>query len=69
MAHPKRKTSIERKKKRRTHDKVPKQNLQHLVICPVTGVSHPPHRAYWHENKLYYRGKPVMEKTPITATT
>ncbi len=66
MAHPKRKTSTQRRDKGRTHCKVPKQNLQHLVTCPVTGVAHPPHRAYWHEDKLYYRNNLVMEKTPIT---
>ncbi len=59
MAHPKRKTSKTRRDKRRTHLKAHAKNY---VICPTTGEAHLPHRAYWHEGKLYYRGKVVMEK-------
>lgn len=59
MAHPKRKISKTRRDKRRTHDKIePKQ----FTICPTTGEHHLPHRAFWHEGKLYYRGNVVMEK-------
>lgn len=59
MAHPKRKTSKTRRDKRRTHYKsTPKT----LVECTVTGEHHMPHRAYWHEGKLYYKGKVVLEK-------
>jgi len=59
MAHPKRKTSKSRRDKRRTHYKSTAPNL---VICPTTGEAHLPHRAFWHEGKLYYKGKVVMEK-------
>ncbi|MEJ2003578.1 MAG: 50S ribosomal protein L32, partial [Cyclobacteriaceae bacterium] len=33
-----------------------------LAVCPTTGELHLPHRAFWHEGKLYYKGKVVMEK-------
>ncbi len=59
MAHPKRKTSKSRRDKRRTHVKL---REKHLVICPTTGEYHLPHRAFWHEGKLYYKGKVVMEE-------
>jgi len=59
MAHPKRRHSTTRRDKRRTHYKAETKNL---VVCPTTGEHHPPHRAFWHEGKLYYRGKVVMEK-------
>ena len=59
MAHPKRKISKTRRDKRRTHYKAePKQ----LTVCPTTGEQHLPHRAFWHEGKLYYKGNVVMEK-------
>jgi len=50
MAHPKRKTSKSRKKKRRTHHKLKVNNFS---ICPSTGEMHLSHRAFWHEDKLY----------------
>ncbi len=59
MAHPKRKTSKTRRDKRRTHKKLRERNL---AICPTTGEYHLPHRAFWHEGKLYYKGKVVMEQ-------
>ena len=59
MAHPKRKTSKTRRDKRRTHYKATAKNL---VTCPTTGELHLPHRAFWYEGKLYYKGKVVMEK-------
>ena len=59
MAHPKRKTSKTRRDKRRTHYK---DTAKNLVTCPTTGELHLPHRAFWHEGKLYYKGKVVMEK-------
>lgn len=59
MAHPKRKTSRTRRDKGRTHKKL---NAKQLVVCPTTGELHMPHRAFWHEGKLYYKGKVVMEK-------
>ncbi|ELR68218.1 LSU ribosomal protein L32p [Fulvivirga imtechensis AK7] len=59
MAHPKRKISKTRRDKRRTHYKA---EAKHLAVCPTTGEFHLPHRAFWHEGKLYYKGKVVMEK-------
>jgi len=59
MPHPKKRTSAARRDKRRTHLKL---SPSALVICPITGVVHRPHRAFWHENKMYYKGKIVMSK-------
>ncbi|WP_258103392.1 50S ribosomal protein L32 [Marinoscillum sp. MHG1-6] len=59
MAHPKRKISKTRRDKRRTHYKADPKGY---VICQTTGEAHLPHRAFWHEGKLYYKGKVVMEK-------
>ena len=59
MAHPKRRQSSTRRDKRRTHYKTADKQL---AICPTTGEAHLYHRAHWHEGKLYYKGKVVMEK-------
>lgn len=59
MPNPKRKTSKTRRDKRRTHYKA---ETSAFAICPTTGETHRPHRAYWHENKLYFKGKVVMER-------
>ncbi len=59
MAHPKRKISKTRRDKRRTHYKAETPTLS---TCQETGEIHLRHRAHWHEGKLYYRGKVVMEK-------
>lgn len=59
MAHPKRKISTTRRDKRRTHYKADTPNL---AVCPTTGELHLPHRAFWHEDKLYYKGQVVVEK-------
>lgn len=59
MAHPKRKTSKSRRDKRRTHYK---GSTVDLAVCPTTGEFHLPHRAFWHEGKLYWKGKVVIEK-------
>ena len=58
MAHPKRKTSKTRRDKRRTHYKAEKPQI---AVCSKTGESHLYHRAYWHEGKLYYRGKVLLD--------
>ena len=64
MAHPKRRQGSTRRDKRRPNDKaVAKQ----VSVCPVTGEVHLTHRAYWHEGKLYYRGKVVVDKTVAEA--
>ena len=58
MAHPKRKTSKTRRDKRRTHYKA---EMPQVAVCSKTGESHLSHRAYWHEGKLYYRGKVLLD--------
>ena len=60
MPHPKRKVSKSRRDKRRTHYKASEQTI---AICPTTGESHLYHRAYWHEGKMYYKGKVVLEQS------
>jgi large subunit ribosomal protein L32 len=59
MPHPKHKISKSRRDKRRTHDKA---TVPTVAICSTTGEPHLFHRAYWHENKMYYKGKVVMER-------
>ncbi|WP_185866122.1 50S ribosomal protein L32 [Blattabacterium cuenoti] len=59
MAHPKRRQSKSRRDKRRNHFKI-KEPL--LVKCALTNQKHLYHHAYWHEKKLYYRGKIVYNK-------
>lgn len=59
MAHPKSRTSKQRKRKRRTHYKA---SLNQLATCPTTGEVHQYHRAYWLDGKMYYRGKVVIDQ-------
>lgn len=59
MAHPKRRTSKSRKKKRRTHYKL---KINNFSICSKTKEMYISHRAFWHEDKLYYKGKVILEK-------
>ncbi len=59
MAHPKHRISKSRRDKRRTHHKI---DAPTVAICPTTGEPHLYHRAHWHEGKLYYKGKVVLEK-------
>ena len=63
MAHPKRKTSKTRRDKRRTHYKA---EMPQVAVCSKTGESHLYHRAYWHEGKLYYRGKVLLDNPAET---
>lgn len=60
MAHPKRRQSSSRRDKRRTHYKA---TMPQIAICATTGEAHIYHRAYWHDDKLYYKGKVVVDKT------
>ena len=60
MAHPKRKISTTRRDKRRTHKKAIADNV---ATCPTTGQPHLFHQAHWHEGKLYYRGKVLVDAT------
>ena len=59
MPHPKHRISKQRKNKRRTHYKAV---AKASAVCPTTGEHHLPHRAFWHEGKLYFKGNVVMEK-------
>jgi len=58
MAHPKSKTSKQRKRKRRTHYKA---EAPTLGMCQTTGQAHLLHRAHWHQGKLSYKGRVVVE--------
>ncbi|MBL4887438.1 MAG: 50S ribosomal protein L32 [Flavobacteriaceae bacterium] len=58
MAHPKRKISKTRRDKRRTHYKA---TAPQLAVDSTTGETHLYHRAHWHEGKLYYRGKVMID--------
>jgi large subunit ribosomal protein L32 len=60
MPNPKRRHSTQRRDKRRTHYKAEAKNV---AICPTTGEPHLFHRAYWLDNKMYYKGKVVIDKT------
>jgi large subunit ribosomal protein L32 len=59
MPNPKRRHSKARTASRRAHFKA---HSSSLTTCPATGEVHLTHRAYWHDGKLYYKGKVVMEK-------
>ena len=60
MAHPKSKKSKAKKNKRRTHYKASEPTLG---IDKTTGQPHLLHRAHWHEDKMYYKGKVVIDKS------
>jgi large subunit ribosomal protein L32 len=59
MPNPKHRHTSTRRDKRRTHDKAVTPQLS---VCQTTGVTHVRHNAHWHEGKLYYKGKVVLEK-------
>ena len=59
MAHPNITQSSNTSDKRRTHYKAV---VPQLAKDATTGELHLYHRAHWHEGKLYYRGKVVLEK-------
>jgi len=58
MAHPKSKISKQRKRKRRTHFKA---EMPQVSICKETGEAHQFHRAYYHGDDLYYRGRVLIK--------
>ena len=60
MALPKRRQSKSRGRKRRTHYK---SSLVQTVKCKETGEIHLRHRAYYHNDILYYKGKPVVSES------
>lgn len=59
MPNPKRRHSQQRSAKRRTHYKAEASTLS---VDSTTGETHVRHRAHWSEDKLYYKGKVVLEK-------
>lgn len=59
MPNPKRRHSQQRSAKRRTHYKA---TIDTLSTDKTTGEMHMRHRAHWVENKLFYKGRVVMEK-------
>ena len=59
VAHPLiKEISKTRRDKRRTHYKA---SDQQIATCSKTGEPHLYHRAHWHEGKLYYRGKVLID--------
>ena len=60
MAHPKRKISKTRRDKRRKHFKAVTPTI---AKDSTTGELHLMHRAHWHEGKMYYRGKVLIDST------
>jgi len=65
MAHPKRRTSTQRRDKRRTHFKATAANL---ATCPTTGQAHLFHRDVLDTKiKLYYKGRVIAEKEVAVA--
>jgi large subunit ribosomal protein L32 len=59
MPNPKRRHSQQRSAKRRTHYKATANTLS---VDSASGETHVRHRAHWSEDKLYYKGKIVLEK-------
>ena len=66
MPNPKRRHSQQRSAKRRTHYKATAETYS---TDKVTGETHLRHRAHWSEGKLFYRGRLVMDKTPVDKTS
>lgn len=62
MAHPKRRTSKQRKRKRRTNFKAP---VPQVATCQTTGESHLFHNAYQVDGDLYYRGRILVKATEL----
>ncbi|GAA4308087.1 50S ribosomal protein L32 [Compostibacter hankyongensis] len=65
MPNPKRRHSQQRSAKRRTHYKAVADTLS---TDAASGETHVRHRAHWSEDKLYYKGKVVMEKQQSSAS-
>ena len=62
MPNPKRRHSQQRSAKRRTHYKATTATLS---TDSTTGELHVRHRAHVSEDKLYYKGKVLAEKSPV----
>lgn len=58
MPHPKRRKSKSKRDKRRTHQKA---KLPQLSICPLNKHIHLYHRAYWHNETLFHKGKVILQ--------
>ena len=65
MAPPKRKISKTRRDKRRTHIKA---KTQQIAKDKTTGEAHLYHRAHWHEGKLYYKGRVLIENEELESS-
>jgi large subunit ribosomal protein L32 len=61
MPNPKHRISKQRRNKRRTHYKAETPTTS---VDQTTGEAHLMHRAHWSEDKLMYRGKVVLDKSP-----
>ncbi len=66
MPNPKRRHSAQRGAKRRTHYKATAATIS---TDATSGEAHIRHRAHWSEDKMYYRGKVVIDKSTPEATT
>ena len=66
MPNPKRRHSQQRSAKRRTHYKA---SIDTLSTDKTTGETHMRHRAHWSENKLYFKGRVVLEKAVKEVST
>ncbi len=64
MPNPKRRHSAQRGAKRRTHYKAVAETWS---VDSTTGETHLRHRAHWVEDKMYYRGKVVIDKSTPAA--
>ena len=64
MAHPKRKISKTRRDKR-THIKA---KSQQIAKDKTTGETHLYHRAHWHDGKLYYKGRILIENEELESS-
>ena len=62
MPNPKNRMSRSRRDKRRAQFNA-RTKEPSLATCPATGEQHLSHRAYWQDDKLYYKGKVVMTRT------
>jgi large subunit ribosomal protein L32 len=62
MPNPKHRHSKARTGSRRANYKAVASTI---ATDPTTGQPHLYHRAHWHEGKLYYKGKVVMEKETV----
>ncbi len=60
MPNPKRRHSRTRRDTRRGHDKAV---VPTVSIDQTTGMPHLRHRAHWSEDKLYYKGNVILDKS------